>query len=120
MGKSDYYEPSSGTYYTMTKTEMENIIKNLEEALENINKNKGVDNYLNRIYNRPAIESNPTAFRKIIYENYQRAFNAGKIKQIPNKTVIDDLVDDLSNSHPFLNPERHKWKDILNIEIKTA
>ncbi len=120
MGKSDYYEPSSGTYYTMTKTEMENIIKNLEETLENINKNKGVDNYLNRIYNRPAIESNPAAFRKIIYENYQRAFNAGKIKQMPSKTVIDDLIDDLSNSHPFLNPERHKWKDILNIEIKTA
>ena len=75
-------------------------IEKLNERLNYINKSGGLrKNYVNVIYNKPAIDKNKNVFKEIIKEDL--------IKQgrFVNETKLNQLVDDLSTHHPFVRYE---------------
>ena len=57
-GKKDFNRPSEGKQYTYSRTEVENIIDNLTDALNNIKKNPDVvKDYINIVYNKITIDN---------------------------------------------------------------
>jgi len=86
-----------------TATEITNKIKKLKERL--IRAEKLVDDYINIIYNKPAIEQNKNLFKEIIREDF--------IKRglVINNKKLNQLVEDLSNHFPFIRFEKTKYTD---------
>ena len=114
-GKKVFNRPSENTQYTYSRTEIENIIDTLTDALNNIRKNPdGVKDYINIVYNKDAILANKARFRQIIVENFERRLRNNYIKRMPSAKVIDDIVEDLSNHFPFKAPNKTAWKEVQN------
>ena len=86
-----------------TATEINNKITKLKERL--IRAEKLVDDYINIIYNKPAIEQNKNLFKEIIREDF--------IKRglVINNKKLNQLVEDLSNHFPFIRFEKTKYTD---------
>ena len=106
-GVVSFYEPSTKTTVKYSKTEVENLLKDLKELMARVKSGSKVDNYINRIYLKDAIKAKPEVFRRIIIENNKRQGIT------MNKKALDDLVEDLSNYFPFQRFEKTPWKKWL-------
>jgi hypothetical protein len=83
------------------RTQVENQIKKIEDRLAYEAKSGGLKkNYINIVYNKPAIDANKNMFRKIVKEDL---IKQGRYK---NEAALDKLVDDLSNHFPFVRFEQ--------------
>ena len=78
---------------------IEKQIDELTQRLSNIKKG-GVNDYINIIYVKNAIEKNPQKFKEIIKGHFQRA------GIIINESKLNQLVKDLSNHFPFVRFEK--------------
>ena len=106
-GVVSFYEPSTKTTVKYSKTEVENLLKDLKELMARVKSGSKVDNYINRIYLKDAIKAKPEVFRRIIIENNKRQGIT------MNKKALDDLIEDLSNYFPFQRFEKTPWKKWL-------
>ena len=97
-----------GKKATWTKPQVEAQLEKLIERLKNIQNNPdGVQNYINIIYNKSAIDKNPALFKKIIKEFLNR-------KGITmNEAKLNKLVEDLSGHFPFVRFEKRRWDKLL-------
>ena len=97
-----------GKTATWTKPQVEAQLKKLQERLTNIRNNPdGVQNYINIIYNKSAIDKNPALFKKIIKDFLNR-------KGITmNEAKLNKLVEDLSGHFPFVRFEKRRWDKLL-------
>jgi len=83
-----------------TEQEILAKIEKLNERINYINKSGGLrKNYVNVIYNKPAIDKNRDVFKAIIKEDLIRQ------GRFVNETKLNQLVDDLSTHHPFVRYE---------------
>ena len=83
-----------------TEQEILAKIEKLNERINYINKSGGLrKNYVNVIYNKPAIDKNKDVFKAIIKEDLIRQ------GRFVNETKLNQLVDDLSTHHPFVRYE---------------
>jgi len=95
-----------GTKSVFTRTEIQNKITKLEERL--IQADKLVDNYINIIYIKNAIEKNKNLFKDIIREDLI------KQKKYINEKKLNVLVDDLATHFPFVRFEKTKYTDNID------
>ena len=97
-----------GKKATWTKPQVEAQLEKLIERLKNIQNNPdGVQNYINIIYNKSAIDKNPALFKKIIKDFLNR-------KGITmNEAKLNKLVEDLSGHFPFVRFEKRRWDKLL-------
>ena len=84
---------------TWNISRIENQIDKLTQRLANVKK-RGVNDYINIIYVKNAIEKNPNKFKEIIRGHFQRA------KITINESKLNQLVKDLSNHFPFTRFEK--------------
>tara|TARA_R100001530_G_scaffold134241_2_gene108746 strand:- start:508 stop:4080 length:3573 start_codon:yes stop_codon:yes gene_type:complete len=118
----DLHSKNKGTYKYWSKIENREIEMPISAIESRINKLKkklidipkgGVDNYINIVYVKNAIDKNKEGFKNIIRDYYIR-------KQIPfNESKLSELVDDLSNHFPFQRFEKTNWKKITKLEEET-
>ena len=102
-GTKTFKSKVDGKQTTLSRTEIQNKIKKLEERL--IRADSLVKDYINIIYNKSAIDANKALFKQIIREDL--------IKQgrYINDAKLTKLVDDLSNHFPFVRFEKSKYTD---------
>jgi hypothetical protein len=84
---------------TWNISRIENQIDKLTQRLANVKK-RGVNDYINIIYVKNAIEKSPEKFKEIIKGHFQRA------KITINESKLNQLVKDLSNHFPFVRFEK--------------
>ena len=106
-GVVEFFEPSTKTRVKYSKTEVENLLKDLKDLMARVKSGSKVDNYINRIYLKDAIKAKPEVFRRIIIENNKRQGIT------MNKKALDDLIEDLSNYFPFQRFEKTPWEKWL-------
>lgn len=83
-----------------TEAEITQKLEKLNERLNYINKSGGLrKNYVNVIYNKPAIDKNKDLFKQIVKEDLVRQ------GRFVNDKKLNQLVDDLSTHHPFIRYE---------------
>ena len=95
-----------GTKSVFTRTEIQNKLTKLEERL--IQADKLLDNYINIIYIKNAIEKNKNLFKDIIREDLI------KQKKYINEKKLNVLVDDLATHFPFVRFEKTKYTDNID------
>ena len=111
-GTFKYWSKNENRYITEPISKIKDRIDKLTKRLEAIPKG-GVNNYINLIYIKNAIDKNPELFKKIIRDDYAR-----KGKQI-NEAKLNELVDELSNHFPFLKNEKTNWKEVTKLREET-
>ena len=102
-GSVSFKSKVDGQTSQYTATEINNKISKLKERL--IRADKLVEDYVNIIYNKPAIDNNKNLFKEIIREDF--------IKRglVINNKKLNQLVEDLSNHFPFIRFEKTKYTD---------
>ena len=98
-GSRTYTSKVDGISETYNISRIERHIDDLTKRLENV-KARGVNDYLNIIYVKNAIEKNPEAFKEIIRGHFKRA------GILINESKLSKLVHDLSNHFPFVRFEK--------------
>ena len=98
--KSKYGDPDE--VYSLTR--IESTIDKLTDRLNNIQKGKGVKDYINIVYVKNAIDKNKDHFRGII-ERFHIRNNISM-----SKADLNELVYDLSNHFPFIKPRKGDYE----------
>ena len=111
-GSYRYWSKQEDKWITEPISKIKERLDKLTKRLEDIPKG-GVDNYINIIYIKNAIEKNPELFKKIIRDDKARK---GKII---NEAQLNELVKDLSNHFPFTRFEKTNWKEISKLREET-
>ena len=111
-GSYKYWSKQENKWITEPISKIKERLDKLTKRLEDIPKG-GVDNYINIIYIKNAIEKNPELFKKIIRDDKARK---GKII---NEAQLNELVKDLSNHFPFTRFEKTNWKEISKLREET-
>jgi hypothetical protein len=94
-----YTSKVDGISETYNISRIEKTIDELNQRLKNV-KTRGVNDYINIIYVKNAIEKNPARFKEIIKGHYQRA------GVLINESKLNQLVKDLSGHFPFVRFEK--------------
>ena len=98
-GSKTFTSKVDGTTETYNISRIERHIDELTQRLANIQKG-GVNDYINIIYVKNAIEKNPEKFKEIVRGHFQRA------GIMINESKLNQLVKDLSNHFPFVRFEK--------------
>ena len=107
-GSTTFTNPSDKSKHTYSISQIESTIDDLTKLLARIKSGSKVDNYINRIYLKDAINANPARFREIILANNRRQ------NITMNKKALDELIEDLTNYFPFKRFEKTPWKQWLD------
>ena len=94
-----YTSKVDGVQETYNISRIEKTIDELNQRLKNV-KTRGVNDYINIIYVKNAIEKNPTRFKDIIKGHFKRA------GVLINESKLNQLVKDLSGHFPFVRFEK--------------
>ena len=94
-----YTSKVDGVSETYNISRIEKTIDELNQRLKNV-KTRGVNDYINIIYVKNAIEKNPARFKEIVKGHYQRA------GVLINESKLNQLVKDLSGHFPFVRFEK--------------
>jgi len=94
-----YTSKVDGVQETYNISRIEKTIDELNQRLKNV-KTRGVNDYINIIYVKNAIEKNPDKFKEIIKGHFQRA------GILINESKLNQLVKDLSGHFPFVRFEK--------------
>lgn len=94
-----YTSKVDGVQETYNISRIEKTIDDLNQRLKNV-KTRGVNDYINIIYVKNAIEKNPDKFKEIIKGHFQRA------GVLINESKLNQLVKDLSGHFPFVRFEK--------------
>ena len=98
-GSKTFTSKVDGVTETYNISRIERHIDELTQRLSNIKKG-GVNDYINIIYVKNAIEKNPQKFKEIVKGHFQRA------GVMINESKLNQLVKDLSNHFPFVRFEK--------------
>ena len=98
-GSKTFTSKVDGTTETYNISRIERHIDELTQRLSNIQKG-GVNDYINIVYVKNAIEKNPQKFKEIVRGHFQRA------GIMINESKLNQLVKDLSNHFPFVRFEK--------------
>jgi len=104
----EFTEPSTKTKIKYSISEIEARVKDLQDLLARVKSGGKVDNYINRIYLKDAINANKQGFREILINNNKRQGIT------MNSKALDELIEDLSNYFPFQRFEKTPWKQWLD------
>jgi len=94
-----YTSKVDGVTETYNISRIEKTIDELNQRLKNV-KTRGVNDYINIIYVKNAIEKNPARFKDIIKGHFKRA------GVLINESKLNQLVKDLSGHFPFVRFEK--------------
>ena len=94
-----YTSKVDGVQETYNISRIEKTIDELNQRLKNV-KTRGVNDYINIIYVKNAIEKNPARFKDIIRGHFKRA------GVLINESKLNQLVKDLSSHFPFVRFEK--------------
>ena len=94
-----YTSKVDGVQETYNISRIEKTIDELNQRLKNV-KTRGVNDYINIIYVKNAIEKNPARFKDIIRGHFKRA------GVLINESKLNQLVKDLSGHFPFVRFEK--------------
>ena len=94
-----YTSKVDGLQETYNISRIEKTIDELNQRLKNV-KTRGVNDYINIIYVKNAIEKNPARFKDIIRGHFKRA------GVLINESKLNQLVKDLSGHFPFVRFEK--------------
>lgn len=94
-----YTSKVDGITETYNISRIEKTIDELNQRLKNV-KTRGVNDYINIIYVKNAIEKNPGRFKDIIKGHFKRA------GVLINESKLNQLVKDLSGHFPFVRFEK--------------
>jgi hypothetical protein len=94
-----YTSKVDGVQETYNISRIEKTIDELNQRLKNV-KTRGVNDYINIIYVKNAIEKNPARFKDIIKGHFKRA------GVLINESKLNQLVKDLSGHFPFVRFEK--------------
>ena len=98
-GSKTYTSKVDGISETYNISRIERHIDELNKRLQNV-KTRGVNDYINIIYDKKNIEKNPEKFKEIIRGHFQRA------GILINESKLNQLVKDLSTHFPFVRFEK--------------
>ncbi|MGB1713613.1 MAG: hypothetical protein ACPHEO_04330, partial [Flavobacteriaceae bacterium] len=98
-GARTYTSKVDNVSETYNISRIESKIDDLTQRLANVKK-RGVNDYINIIYVKNAIEKNPNKFKEIIKGHFQRA------GVMINESKLNQLVKDLSGHFPFVRFEK--------------
>jgi hypothetical protein len=94
-----YTSKVDGVQETYNISRIEKTIDELNQRLKNV-KTRGVNDYINIIYVKNAIEKNPARFKDIVKGHFKRA------GVLINESKLNQLVKDLSGHFPFVRFEK--------------
>ena len=94
-----YTSKVDGIQETYNISRIEKTIDELNQRLKNV-KTRGVNDYINIIYVKNAIEKNPARFKDIVKGHFKRA------GVLINESKLNQLVKDLSGHFPFVRFEK--------------
>ena len=94
-----YTSKVDGIQETYNISRIEKTIDELNQRLKNV-KTRGVNDYINIIYVKNAIEKNPARFKDIVKGHFKRA------GVLINDSKLNQLVKDLSGHFPFVRFEK--------------